>query len=202
MNKFIWALAASVFILHSCNEAEKSTSSSKEERSEQTELSDREKESDKSIYDLNIEVLVEDIDAKREEIESRISAIEPLTLNTDNMREKIHQKWSKIDIYAENGEVLRVKTYPHEGISQRTEEFYFVNEDLILAVIEDNGSGERGKSSEELDKMYYYHEGLFIKERNQSSEKEYSIKKSESEKLYQEAIEYLDLYRENLKSEA
>lgn len=144
--------------------------------------------------ELNIDSLVSVIDAMRAEIESAIK--EPLSVETTNLREKIKQKWSKIHFYTVNGELARIKTYPHEGISKRTEEFYVSGGELVLVTIEDDGSGEKGKSKDALDKMYYFHQGEMIAEAESVEEVEYSIRESDAEELLSEFNEYMNIYSE------
>lgn len=144
----------------------------------------------------NIDSLVSLIDAKRSTIEQRIT--NPFVLSTQGLREKTKQKWEKIHFYSIDGEVVRIKTYPYSQISKRTEEFYLEKGSVILAVIEDDGSAERG-SKEAVDKMYYYMNNELIKEKHNNKEKEFTIKYSEAEELLQEVAEYLDIYKEQSK---
>lgn len=139
---------------------------------------------------LNVDSLVAAINDLRTSIESSIG--EAVEMETTEQREKIKQKWKAIHFYTLNDEIVRVKTYPHEGISQRTEEFYFDGGELIMAVIEDNGEGERGKSESELDKIYYYHGGSMIKEVGANTVESEEI--SSGEELVEEAMEYLSIY--------
>ncbi len=136
------------------------------------------------------------IDEKRTSIENALSEMSPVELDTEGLRAQISQKWSKIHYYKKDGKIVRIKTYPHPGISKRTEEFYFENEALISVVIEDNGLDEKGKTESPKDRVYYFEDGVFIQEVNHSKEKEYSIKESDAERLLQEAGEYLDVLRE------
>lgn len=129
-------------------------------------------------------------DSLRIFIETAAANLQPIELSTQGTRAKIAQKWSKIHYYAQEGEVVRIKTYPHEGISERTEEFYFSNGQLILAVIEDRGL----EAEESIDKMYYFHEGQPIGDKHMNEEAEYGIRQGEAEELLQEAREYLDLF--------
>lgn len=149
-------------------------------------------ESGDELASLNVDSLVTEINAKRTAIEENLKA--PVTISTANLREKVKQKWEKIDFYVSNNEVIRIKTYPYKGISSRTEEFYLEAKQVILAVIEDNGAGERGKAKEEIDKLYYYHNGEFLKEVNKETKSEYAIKKSDAEELLSEVKEYLEIY--------
>jgi len=135
---------------------------------------------------------VEQIDKIRQETEAlQIKAVE---VSTKDLREKIKQKWSKIHFYAQNGVLIKVKTYPHEKISKRTEEFYANKDGLVLVVIEDNGEGNKGKSKDILDKMYYFNDGKIIKEINNAKEKEYSVKEGDAEELLSEFKEYSEIY--------
>lgn len=65
-----------------------------------------------------------------------------------------------------------------------------------MAVIEDNGSGERGKVAETIDKMYYFHNEEVILEKSNELEKEYSIRNSDAEELLKEVNEYLEIFKE------
>lgn len=140
--------------------------------------------------------LIEAITKQRQAIEARKEELSRNELSTESMREQIKQKWSKLDYYADGGEVLRIKTYPYEGVSTRTEEFYFQEGELIYAIIEDNGV-ESTEAEEQEGKVYYYWKGTFIEERNNSGEEEEGIRNSDEERLESEAMEYLDLYQQH-----
>lgn len=139
--------------------------------------------------------IVRSIEEKRIAAEISIKDLKPTEISTSGMREKIKQKWSKIHFYEKDGKVIRVKSYPYEKISERTEEFYFDNGALIAAVIEDKGSAPADKEYDNLDKIYYFYNNELISERNKTEEKEYSIKHSDGEELLQEAMEYLEIYK-------
>ena len=143
---------------------------------------------------LNADSLVKLIDDERARIEDNLKSMQRKTLPTKDLRAQIKQKWSKIDFYTENGQVVRIKSYPYEKISQRTEEFYFQKGKLILAFIEDEGLKSKGKAKDRFGKSYYYYGDEQIKEDNPTSEKEMTIRHSDSERLLQEAREYLDLF--------
>ncbi len=136
---------------------------------------------------------MEEIDAIRAKVEG--ASIQPVELSTSEMREKIKQKWSKIHFYVENDAVVKIKTYPHSGISKRTEEFYAKDGALVLVVIEDNGEGPKGKSKDLLDKMYYFSNGEVIHEHSSKKEQEYTIKQSDAEELLAEFNEYLEIFK-------
>ena len=145
---------------------------------------------------LDTNLLVNTIDNKRLEIENQLDQIDRIVIETDSLRAKIQQKWERIHFYLIDGKVVRIKTYPHEAISRRTEEFYFNDGDLILVTVEDDGLGKPGKEKGLIDKMFYFHEGLFLTEYSTSKEREFHVKESESQELRQEAGEYLEILRE------
>lgn len=134
------------------------------------------------------------IDEYRSTIESQIDSLDKHEMSSDGLRAQVAQKWSTMHFYSnEAGELVRVKTYPHEGISTRTEEFYFNSGELVSAVIEDDGS-QKGKEETFMGKLYYYQDGELVGEKNMTEESEYSIRKSDGERLLQEAKEYQDLF--------
>ncbi len=141
---------------------------------------------------VNTDSLVNQINEQRATIEQSLG--EPVVLLTEELKAKIKQKWSKIHFYTKDGSVVRIKTYPYAEISKRTEEFYLENGKLILAVIEDDGTGDKGKLMEDLDKMYYYYNDKLIKEKKQNDEQEFSVRNSDAEELLEEVAEYLELY--------
>ena len=147
---------------------------------------------------LNVDSVVETIAAYREEVETAMLEDEEFLrteIPTADLRPQIAQKWSTIHVYTDEGRVVRVKTYPHEGISERTEEFYYdlTTTDLRLAVIEDEGLQEDGEAEATDSKVYYFFDGELIHEVNASGEAETSIRESDGERLMQEAAEYLEI---------
>ena len=143
--------------------------------------------------EMNKDSLAEAAMNYRAEIEGKVAELRRDSLTTDSLRPQIRQKWAMIHFYYHNNELVRVKTYPHQNVSKRTEEFYYRAGNLVAAVIEDNGLSEEGYGREDDDKAYYYHEGEMVAEVNKSGESEYSIRKSDAERLRQEAEEYRDL---------
>jgi hypothetical protein len=190
MKKYPFLLLSSFGLLFitSCGSPEK-----KEEQSEVKQESTVPSEETASTPSVNTDSLVSLIDearSKAEQIKDK-----PLELKTEKMREKIKQKWASIHFYMTDGKLARIKTYPHDKISKRTEEFYVQDDALVLAVIEDDGSGARGKAAEKLNKMYYFHQNDLIKEVNSSDEPEQSVKKSDAEELLSEFGEYLQIFK-------
>jgi hypothetical protein len=187
-SKIILGIFSATILLASCNsndaKADNLGTKSSENLDSKSKLEDDKK-------------LIESIDLKRGEIEAL--AIKPVELKTENLREKVKQKWSKIHFYVNNDKVVKVKTYAYEGSSKRTEVFYADDKGLILVVIEDNGEGKKGKQKSELDKMYYFNEGEFLKEFKSSKEKELNVRNSDSEELMNEFSEYLEIFEKQKK---
>lgn len=137
--------------------------------------------------------LIDTITQQRKDIEARNSELTRYEVSTDSLREQIKQKWSRIHFYADGDTLLRVKTYPHDEVSTRTEEFYFQDGQLITAVIQD--AGTTADEDKEGQKAYFYSGGEVVGERNTSGEKERTIRESDAEQLQSEAREYLEIYR-------
>ena len=143
--------------------------------------------------EINLQGIVNHADVTRKSIEAMLS--QPVEVSTQNLREKIKQKWEKIHFYSQGGKVVRIKTYAYPSISSRSEEFYLENEQLILAVVKDRNEKGKSESKSELDKLYYYHDNKMVKELKNSTETEYTIKDSDGEELMQELKEYLEVYK-------
>ena len=143
------------------------------------------------------QISIEDLDAMRSAIESL--EITPVEVTTSGLREKIKQKWSNIHFYVQNDKVVKVKTYPYPEISKRTEEFYANEDGLVLVVIEDDGEGTKGKSKNDIDKMYYFHKGKLLEELKKNEKSEYTVKESDAEELLSEFNEYLEIYAQQKK---
>ena len=144
--------------------------------------------------------LVATIVSKRESIENRLDKLTRKTLSTSDLREQVKQKWSRIDFYVDNSQVVRVKTYPHAQVSKRTEEFYFDAGQLIYAYIEDRGADDKERGGPRTEgKEYFYWQGKFVTEKNHSGEPEHTIRHSDEERLEQEALEYVEIYGRQLR---
>ena len=188
--QIILSALAAVFVVASCdsNSAENNEVEVKQETEMDTETSEVEVVEEM----VNVDSLVQAIDATR----ARIEALElaPVEMATAELRSKLKQKWSNIHFYVENDKLVKVKTYPYAEVSKRTEEFYVNDGELVLVVIEDDGSGEKGKTKDQLDKLYYFNNAELIKELKSNSEIEFNEKYSDAEELQAEFKEYLELY--------
>ena len=189
MKKTVLSVALAVAVLAACQPAQnEDANASTTNQADSTEV----EVNKETVQDPVGEMA--DIDAYRSSIESGLDSLNKQSMSTESLRDQIKQKWSNIDFYSnEAGELIRVKTYPHTEISERTEEFYFKNGDLVNAVVEDDGS-EKGKEAAFEGKLYYYATGEVIGEKNMTEEEEYNIRESDGERLLQEAREYQDVF--------
>ncbi len=185
---YLVAVALTSTVLFSCEEAEKEV----EEKIEKEVIIEKEMDEEDLVEEINADSIAMSIDDYRVNIEENIG--EGLEISSEAMRPKVKQKWNKIHFYTMDGIVVRIKTYPYAEVSKRTEEFYLKDGNLVLAVIEDNGEGTRGKDNESIDKMYYFQNGEMIKEVNGEEKEEYAIKQSDAEELLSEVKEYMEAY--------
>lgn len=160
----------------------------------QTQDTSKEMDAEENSASTSIDVdgISADINGYRQMIEDKLESLERREMDTASARDQIKQKWSTIHYYFDNGQLVRVKTYPHEGQSNRTEEFYYQNGALVCAVVEDEGM-EQGKEESIQGKLYYFHNGKAIREVNNTDENEYSIRESDAERLMLEAKEYMEI---------
>ena len=93
-------------------------------------------------------------------------------LKTSTANEDTKQKWEKVDGYFEGDKLVRIQTYPHKGISERTEEFYVKDGKLLFAFIQDSGVKHEGKDTGEPGKEFYFDNNKLIKYVNTSGEKD------------------------------
>jgi hypothetical protein len=182
-------LAASAVFMTACIQVSEKSDQNSTDNSESASPAEEVKEEPQ----LNVDSLSTAIENYRNKVEMEIS--DPIEVSTNDLRAKIKQKWDRIHFYELNGELVRIKTYPYENISERTEEFYVKDGQLSLVIIEDDGSGERGKSEGSYDKAYYFHENELIKEEKNSGESEYSVKEGDAEELLAEFQEYLEIFK-------
>jgi hypothetical protein len=114
------------------------------------------------------------------------------------INDNIKQKWEKMDAYYDGDKLIRIQLYPHKNISQRTEEFYLMNDKLIFAFIQDKGPKHEGKDKGESGKEFYFNNDLLIKFEDRSGDKESNTeqeKKMYESKLPFEVSELLEIIK-------
>ena len=116
------------------------------------------------------------------------------------INDNIKQKWEKMDTYYDGDNLIRIQLYPHKNISQRTEEFYLMNDKLLFAFIQDKGPKNEGKDKGESGKEFYFDNDQLIKFEDRSGDKESNI--SQEKKMYEsklpfEVSELLEIIKAN-----
>lgn len=107
-----------------------------------------------------------------------------VTLTGDTVKETIRQKWQKMDAYYEGTELVKLQLYYRpKGISERTEEFYFMDNKLVFASIQD-----KGKDMGETGKELYFHNDKLIKFEDRSGEQ--SANAEQEKKMYESRLPF------------
>lgn len=133
------------------------------------------------------------IDGYRDVIENKIEELEKKEISLENSRAQVKQKWAAMHAYMMDDNIVRIKMYPHENISKRSEEFYYMDGELVLVFIEDEGSNKKGKDDSRMGKTYWFHNGELINEENKTGEQELTTQDADSERLLQEAKEFYEI---------
>ena len=111
-----------------------------------------------------------------------------VALTGPNIQENIKQKWSKMDAYYEGDKLVRIQLYPHQGVTERTEEFYLRDGKLVFAFIQDKGPKHEGKDAGEAGKEFYFHNDKLIKFEDRSGEREEHA--DQEKKMYESRLPY------------
>jgi hypothetical protein len=82
-------------------------------------------------------------------------------LSPGELKEVTDKEWSKIHTYIDGDQLKRMKLYPSDG-SQRTEEFYFKDGNLVFAFLEENGLGKENHDANAKGDKYYFQDGKLI----------------------------------------
>ena len=137
-----------------------------------------------------------EIEEYRERIENTIDQLDRQTLNLTEARTEISQDWEKLDYYSDDDNVVRIKTYPHEDKKAKTEEFYFIDGELVFALVEEEGAGKKGSEGEAYGGAFYYDNGELIVSMNVPENNTEMMDEDMMElgtKLQEEAQMYLEL---------
>jgi len=186
--------------LYSCTVAETETKDienqvTEDPLSDEDSLASREPEMD-VVEKTNALQLRDEIDEYRRSIENTKADLEKGTLDLTAARAKISQDWQKLDFYQRGDEVVRIKTYPIAEKGEKTEEFYFLDDELVFALIESSGSEKTSMDDEETGEAFYYNDGELIVNADfkitEATEEE-KAKMKLGTKLQNKAKGYLDL---------
>lgn len=102
------------------------------------------------------------IDGMVTKVEGRMAKLtrKEAALKADALVKATDEKWTKIHTYADGEKIDRLKVYSDD--SQKTEEFYYDNGQLILVFIEPSGAGKKGHHANAKGTKYYFDDkGLF-----------------------------------------
>lgn len=111
-----------------------------------------------------------------------------IELKGDAVTDNIKQKWEKMDAYYDGDKLLRIQLYPHKSVSERTEEFYLMNDKLVFAFIQDKGPKHEGKDKGEPGKEFYFDNDKLIRFEDRSGGKE--INNEQEKKMYESKLPY------------
>ncbi len=140
---------------------------------------------------VNTEEMIARIQKYRQEGEQKVLdkkfTRKVVALSGDNIKETIRQKWEEMAAYYEGAKLVRIQLYPRKG-SERTEEFYLMDNKLVFAFIQDKGPKHEGKDTGEPGKEFYFHNGKVIKVEDRSGEQ---VTNAEQEKkMYESRLPY------------
>jgi len=137
-----------------------------------------------------------EIDDYRESIENTKGELVKGTLDLTAARGDNSQGWEKMDFYQSGDKVVRIKTYPSAEKGEKTEEFYFLNDELVFAMLENEGNKKNSEEAEGSGVSFYYQGGeLIVNEDFDMVEATEEDKREmkQATKLQSEAKEYLQL---------
>jgi hypothetical protein len=149
---------------------------------------------DKTKTDMTTKVNTDDIVAKiskfRADVEGKLEKLtrKEIKLEGAGISENIHQKWEKMNAYSDGDKLVRIQVYPHKGISERTEEFYFMDGKLVFVSIKDKGTEVTEGKDVGMGKELYFDNDKLIKYDNKSGEESKNI--DEEKKMYESKLPY------------
>jgi hypothetical protein len=203
MIKTSFICVAAVALLFGCtNPAENTESSSAVEDRDTTATTATEDEKE-IVEKRNAMQFRSEIEAYREKVENSLESLEKKTIDLSAARAEISERWEKLDYYLSDDQVVRIKTYPHRDQRDRTEEFYFMEGELVFALMEKEGADKKGRSDETAGSAFYYDNWELILSMNIPEEdEEVSTDEEDVElamRLREEAKEYLEMVKEDRK---
>ncbi len=82
-------------------------------------------------------------------------------LKPESLKTVTDENWRKIHGYFDGDTLRRMKLYPNEG-SQKTEEFYFYQNQLVFVFVEEKGSNKDGHDKNAVGSKFYFSDGKFL----------------------------------------
>lgn len=106
---------------------------------------------------------VQQINSYVRDVEKNVSSFKrnEEKLSPKELTEVTDKNWSKIHTYTDGDQLKRMKLYPSDG-SQRTEEFYYKDGNLVFAFLEENGLGKENHDANAKGDKYYFQDRKLI----------------------------------------
>ena len=106
---------------------------------------------------------VQEIDAYVRGVEKNISSDsrKEEKLSPGELKKVTDENWSKIQTYTDGTSLKRMKLYPPAG-SQRTEEFYYRDDQPVFVFLEANGAGKENHDAKAVGDKYYFEKGKLV----------------------------------------
>jgi hypothetical protein len=106
---------------------------------------------------------VQQINSYVRDVEKNVSSFKrnEEKLAPGELKEVTDKEWSKIHTYTDGDQLKRMKLYPSDG-SQRTEEFYYKDGNLVFAFLEENGLGKENHDANAKGDKYYFQDRKLI----------------------------------------
>ncbi|HMK05018.1 MAG TPA: hypothetical protein VK489_12530 [Ferruginibacter sp.] len=128
---------------------------------------------------------IEDIEKRKAEIEKMAAVFskKEIDLRGTTGNASLKQKWAKMDVYSDSSGIRKIKVYPHPGVSQRSEEFYFDDGKMFFTFIADSGLHKENYDEGIAGKEFHFLNGKLIRYYDRSGEKE--ANPEEQKKIYE-----------------
>ena len=106
---------------------------------------------------------VQEIDIYVREVEKSASKLtrKEAMLSPDALKSVTDEKWTKVHTYSDGAKLKRMKVYPAAG-SQKTEEFYYRNDQPVFVFVEANGAGKENHDANAKGDKYYFANGSLV----------------------------------------
>ena len=140
---------------------------------------------------VNTDEIVIKIQKYRADYESKLEKLtrKEVIFEGTGASDDARQKWEKMHGYFDGDKLVRVQTYPHKGISTRTEEFYFMDGKLVFVAINDKGTvTTEGKDSGTENKEFYFDNDKLIKYDNKTKEVDKNL--DDAKKMYESKLHF------------
>jgi hypothetical protein len=142
---------------------------------------------------VNSDEVIAQIKKYREEGDKKLAenkfTKKEVTLTGDTAKETIRRNWEKMDAYYEGTKLVRLHLYYlRKGNRDAMNEFYLMDNKLVLAFIRDKGPKQEGKDMGETGKELYFHDDKLIKFEDRSGEQ--STNTEQEKKMYESRLPF------------